>query len=232
MLSNIKYKDIKTIIESTLGFYKIPVINIYSAITKAVSYINDFYVRNDLGVYVEVVETPFYSAPQNQIINIRDMTRWCVVSMPNGAKQAVKLISCMLKEATPDMVEYPVGVSYIQDIKIEIADAKTVNSSVPAQNSGYCSLISDNNLFNVLTLGNPNSWTNLSSISAILAYYRGAILPTDSNEISIDEFYVDIVNTDVEWLVNVVMLMIYPHISNETKHKVETIELKKCLRQG
>jgi hypothetical protein len=145
-------------------------------INNAITRYASFYIDNDLGIFDSVDEIDFFNASQNDFINSRDLTRWVGIS-PVGFR-ASKLLSCTLKEANPDIIEYPAGIAYIQDIEISISDSDTVNSSTPEANTGLCSLRGSDKLFNVLTLGSANSWTNLHSITALLSYYRMPVLPT------------------------------------------------------
>lgn len=147
------------------------------AITQTVSWIHSLYVNNDKGMYDNVEKITFFSAAVNDAINVRDLTRWVKLS-PADNFEAVKLLSCMLVAADPDNIEFPPGIAYIQDIAITIGKSKDVNIQVPGANTGICSLIESTKLFNALTLADPNSWTNLAVITALLSYYRPPFLPT------------------------------------------------------
>lgn len=169
-------------------------------ISNALTRYNAFYVDNDLGVFDDVVVIDFFNASDNDFINSRDLTRWVGISPTNF--RASKLISCMLKEANPDLVEYPAGIAYIQDIPISISDSGTVNTSVPSENTGLCSLREDAKLFNVLTLGEDNSWTNLHSITALLSFYRPPILPNWTSE---EDQNIDVLSKDFNLVTNYVI---------------------------
>jgi len=177
MLSNTLVTDFFSIVKNNLHpRIVISDDRLKQVINKAITRYAAFYTDNDLGIFDAVEEVDFFNASQNDFINSRDLTRWVGIS-PSGL-QASKLLSCTLKEANPDLIEYPTGIVYIQDIEISIGDSDTVNSSVPEENTGICALRGNDKLFNVLTLGSANSWTNLHSITALLSFYRPPTLPS------------------------------------------------------
>lgn len=161
-------------------------------ILSVIAKIHSLYVDNNKGVYIDTEPITFYNAAQNDFLNIRSLTRWCGISgdnLPNGFR-ACKLLSCNLKQANPDLIEYPPGVAYIQDLPISLTTADKANTATPAANTGLIALVETNRLITVITLGIANSWTNVASIDAILAYYRLPILPdwdtADRNTVFID----------------------------------------------
>lgn len=196
---------------------------IISALTK----IHALYVNNGKGIYVDTEQITFYNAAQNDFLNIRDLTRWTGISganLPEGFR-ASKLLSCNLKEANPDLVEYPPGVAYIQDLPIQIAKAEDANTAVPAANSGYCALVETNRLITVLTLGDPNSWTNLATITAILAFYRPPILPAYTGGASPENQFIDILIKDFDLASNYIMQELFGNSTPfKTLREIENAE--------
>lgn len=187
---------------------------------RVVSKIHSLYVNNDKGVYIDTEQINFYNAAQNDFLNIRDLTRWTGISGANlpADFRAVKLKSCNLKEANPDLVEYPPGVAYIQDIVISVGlRADEANIGVPAANTGYCSLVETNRLITVLTLGITNSWTNLATITAILSFYRLPVLPDFSTPDIMNNTFIDILTKDFDLAYNYVMQGLY---GNSTPYKI------------
>lgn len=193
-------------------------------ITSIVSKIHSLYTDNNKGVYDDIVRIYFYNAAQNDFINTRDLTRWVGISganLPDGFR-AVKLLSCNLQSAEPDFAEMPPGIAYIQEITISVIDSATANTAVPAANKGYCSLLETNHLINVLTLGAANSWTNLATITAMLAFIRPPVLPNWDVGDKTSQ-YIDILTKDFNLASNLVMQEIY---GNSTPFKtVKEIEL-------
>lgn len=168
-------------------------------ITLAITRVYSLYVDNNKELYNPTVEIDFYNASQNDFINIRDLTRWVGISPANF--NAVKLLSCNLKEANPETMELPPGIAYIQNIVITIGNSKDANTEVPEANTGLCCLRNGTGLFNVLTLGSTDSWTNLATITALLTYYRPVELPDWSGDTGTG---VDILQKDFPLAVNYV----------------------------
>jgi hypothetical protein len=161
-------------------------------------------------VYDDTIEINFYNAAQNDFINIRDLTRWVGISgnnIPDGF-QASKLISCMLKAANPDIVEFPPGIAYVQDFKISVKDSGFINANVPAANRGCIGLLEGKRLITSLTLGIANSWTNLSTITALMTFYRPPVLP-EWSEAARDTAKIDILEKDFMYAANLCKKYIY-----------------------
>lgn len=188
-------------------------------ISLAISDIHSLYVNNNKEFYNPTVEIDFYNASQNDFINIRDLTRWVGIS-PSGFK-AVKLLSCNLKEVSPDTVELPPGVAYIQDIRITIGNSSDANVEVPEANTGLCCLRDTSGLLNVLTLGDTNSWVNVATITALLTYYRPVVLPDWGDPSS----FMDAPEKDIGLLVNYCKRYILgTSTSFDIKEQIENIE--------
>ena len=203
-ISSITTTSFFTLVKNSLPSYLyVTDDRIKQLITNAITRVHALYVDNNKEQYNPTVEIDFYNASQNAFINIRDLTRW--VGIDPAGFEAVKLLSCNLKEANPDTMELPPGVAYVQDIIITIGNSKDANTEVPEANTGLCCLRDTSGLYNVLTLGATNSWTNLATITALLTYYRPVVLPDWTSE---TVQYIDIPAKDFPLAINYVQELI------------------------
>lgn len=175
-VSNILSADFFSFIKSSLPTAKQSSdTDIKRWINLALSRLNNFYINHNKGVYNVLATFDFYNS-NSTLINIRDNTRWCLLT-PNGF-YAKKLNSCMLKSVVPNNIALPSPIAFIQDIDIVIGSSQDANTTIPTENSGVCSLVESQKLYNSLTLDDTsNTWDNVMIIDCVIDYYRNIIFP-------------------------------------------------------
>jgi len=210
-------------IPSSLG---LTTAEIKAKIKRAISYINSFYVDNDLGVYLNSELITFYNSAI-ALTNVRTdtdvETRWQIVG--NIDIKPIKLLSCMLKEMTPADIALPADISFIQDINITIEKPQDINTLIPEANKGAIGLLGGVGFHTVLSLDTDNNtFADVATINAILTYARQATIPSWS-ELGGDSVKIDVLFKDINWLINLVLSYCNPsHIDGRIKREIRIHE--------
>lgn len=191
-------------------------------IKRAMAYINGFYVNNNLGVYLNSELLEFYNSA-TLLTNVREdatvETRWQIVA--NTTIKPVKLLSCMLKEITPADIALPADIEFVQDLEISIANPQDINTLVPSANQGAIGYLGGTGFHVVLSLDTDNNtWNEINTINSIITYARQITLPSWS-ALGGDANKIDLLLTDLEWLVNLVKSYCNPsHIDARIKREI------------